>query len=246
MRLTMNSMTRIKTKTPSPYKLIHIETETHDTKTFRFELPADGTLDMLPGDFLYVHATLNGKQVKRAYTPSSLPGITGSFDVTVKRYETGTISKYLHDQKIGDTVMMSGPNTGGHWVDGMAKRVGFVAGGTGITPMVSIIRWILTKKLDVELCLIFANKTEQDIIFRQEWDHYVRDYPNFHCHYVLEQPQIGWTGSIGRITPDILQRHLPPPATDTCVFLCGTPPMVDSLETTLKKFGYPEQAIILP
>jgi cytochrome-b5 reductase len=246
MRHTMNTTTRIKTKTPSPYKLTHIETDTHDTKTFRFQLPTDSTLDMLPGDFLYVHATINDKLIKRAYTPSSLPGTTGSFDLTVKRYETGSISKYLHDQKIGETVLMSGPNTGGHWVDGMAKRVGFVAGGTGITPMVSIIRWILTKKIDAELSLIFANKTEQDIIFRREWDHYVRDYPNFHCHYLLEQPPAGWTGSTGRITPDLLRQYLPSPGPDACVFLCGPPPMVDALETTLKELGYPEQSIILP
>ncbi|MBS0151783.1 MAG: cytochrome-b5 reductase [Nitrospira sp.] len=242
----MNSMTRIKTKTPNPYKLIHTETDTHDTKTFRFELPTDSTLDMLPGDFLYVHATINGKPVKRAYTPSSLPGTTGSFDLTVKRYDAGTVSKYLHDQQIGAPVLMSGPNTGGHWVDGMAKRVGFVAGGTGITPMISIIRWILTKKLDAELFLIFANKTESDVIFRQEWDRYLRDYPNFHCHQVLEQPPPGWAGSIGRITTDMLRHHLPPPYPDSCVFLCGPPAMVDSLETTLKELGYPEQAIILP
>ncbi len=242
----MDRATRIKTKTPTPYKLTHIETNTHDTKTFRFELPVDATLDMLPGDFLYLHAMLNGKQVKRPYTPSSLPGMTGFFDLTVKRYEAGSVSKYLHDQQIGETVFMSGPNTGGHWVDGMAKRVGFVAGGTGITPMISIIRWILTNKIDAELFLIFANKTESDIIFRQEWDRYVRDYPNFHCHYLLEQPPPGWTGGIGRVTPDILTRHLPPPAPDTSVFLCGPPPMVDALEATLKELGYSEQAIILP
>ena len=131
----MDRIARIKTASPVPYKLIQIEPDTHDTKTFRFELPADTTLDMLPGDFLYVHATLNGKTVKRAYTPSSLPGVTGHFDLTVKRYETGLVSRYLHEQRIGDTVLMSGPNAGGHWVDGMAKQVGFVAGGTGITPM---------------------------------------------------------------------------------------------------------------
>lgn len=238
--------TRIKTKTPSPYKLIHIKSDTHDTKTFRFELPADATLDMLPGDFLYVHATLNGKQIKRAYTPSSLPGTTGSFDVTVKRYEAGTISKYLHEQQIGDTVPMSGPNTGGHWVDGMAKRVGFVAGGTGITPMISIIRWILTKNLDVQLSLIFANKTEEDIIFRQEWERHVRQSPNFTCHHVLEEPPPEWSGGTGRITSNMLQQHLPGPAPDTCIFLCGPPPMVDALEVTLKELGYPEQTIILP
>ena len=137
----MNRVTYIKAKAPSPYPPSAIRINTHDTKTFRLGLPADATLDMLPGDHLYVHATINGKSVKRPYTPSSLPGTAGFFDLTVKRYETGVISKYLHDQRVGDIVLMSGPHPGGHWVDGMAKKVGFVAGGTGITPMISIIRW---------------------------------------------------------------------------------------------------------
>ncbi len=242
----MDTTLRIKTKTPSPYKLIAIEADTHDTKTFRFELPADATLDMLPGDFLYIHATINGKAVKRAYTPSSLPGTTGFFELTVKRYETGSVSKYLHDQMIGETVLMSGPNTGGHWVDGRATRVGFVAGGTGITPMISIIRWILANHIDAELFLIFANKTEADIIFRQEWDQSVRDHPNFHCHYVLEQPPAVWSGGRGRITPEVLRHYLPAPTPDTCIFLCGPPPMMDLLEPMLKDLGYPEQTIVLP
>lgn len=242
----MHPAVRIKTKTPTPYTLAAIETDTHDTKTFRFDLPADATLDMLPGDFLYVHTTIDGKSIKRAYTPSSLPGSTGFFDLTVKRYESGVVSKYLHKQQIGDSVLMSGPNPGGHWVDGMATRVGFVAGGTGITPMISIIRWILTKQIDAELFVIFANKTEADIIRRHEWEQYLRDYPNFHCHHVLEQPPAGWTQGTGRVTPDVLRRHLPPPGPGTCVFLCGPPPMVDALEGTLKALGYPEEAVILP
>ena len=73
-----------------------------------FSLPASATLDMFPGDYLYVHATINGKAVKRPYTPSSMPGATGYFDLTVKRYENGLISKYLHEQKVGDTVLMRG------------------------------------------------------------------------------------------------------------------------------------------
>ncbi|MCS6897473.1 MAG: cytochrome-b5 reductase [Nitrospira sp.] len=242
----MAAVTRIKTAAPSPYKLIHIETDTHDTKTFRFELPSDATLDMSPGDFLYVHATINGKTVKRAYTPSSLPGITGYFDLTVKRYETGLVSRYIHDRQLGDTVLMSGPNAGGHWVDGMARQVGFVAGGTGITPMISIIRWILAKRIEAELFLIFANKTEADIIFRQEWERNIREFPNFHCYHLLEHPPAGWQQGTGRVTPEVLRRHLPPPGPDSRIFLCGPPPMVDAVETMLLDLGYPQEAIILP
>lgn len=244
----MNSdvVQRIKTKVPTPYELTAVHRDTHDTKTFCFALPDDATLDLLPGDHLYVHATLNGKAVKRPYTPSSMPGATGYFDLTVKRYENGGVSRYLHEREIGDKVLMSGPSEGGHWVDGMAKRVGFVAGGTGITPMISIIRWILAKSLPAELFLVFANKTERDIIFRDEWDENVREHASFHCYHVLGQPPAGWTQGSGRVSEDILRRHLPAPGPDTVIFLCGPPPMVDALEATLKTIGHAEQAIILP
>ena len=242
----MIQVTRIKTKSPTPYELTAIHRDTHDTKTFCFALPEEATLDMLPGDHLYVHATINGKTVKRPYTPSSVPGTTGYFDLTVKRYESGVVSRYLHDREVGDTVLMSGPNTGGHWVDGMAKKVGFVAGGTGITPMISIMRWILAQSLGVELFLVFANKTEADIIFREEWEANVREHATFHCYHVLEQPPASWSQGTGRITEEILRGQLPSPGPETVIFLCGPSPMVDALEATLKSIGYSEQSIILP
>jgi cytochrome-b5 reductase len=244
--MTSEPVTRIKSKQPVPYDLTAIHDDTQDTKTFCFALPDNATLDMLPGDHLYVHATIDGKAVKRPYTPSSTPGITGYFDLTVKRYETGTMSRYLHDRKVGDQVLMSGPNPGGHWVDSMAKKVGFVAGGSGITPMISIIRWMLARSLPVEMFLLYANKTEADIIFREEWDEDAREHASFHCYHVLSQPPAGWSQGTGRITEDILRGHLPPPGPDSVIFLCGPPPMVDALETTLKSLGHSGNAIILP
>ena len=112
--------------------------------------------------------------------------------------------------------------------------------------MISIIRWILTTRLAVDLFLIFANKAEADIIFRDEWDRDVREHPNFHCYHVLEQPPAGWAQGTGRITEEVLRRHLPPSGPETTIFLCGPPPMVDAVETTLKGLGYSEQSIILP
>lgn len=241
-----DAVTLIKTKQPNPYRITAVTADTHDTSTFRFELPPGATLDFLPGDHLYVHATVNGKTVKRPYTPSSMPGTVGYFELTVKRYETGTVSKYLHEQKVGDSVTMSGPNSGGHWADGMAKRVGLVAGGSGITPMISIIRWILTQRLEVELFLLYANKTEADIIFQEEWERNRRDYRNFHCYHVLGDPPAGWQQGSGRITEDMLRQQLPAPGPDTVVFVCGPPPMVDAIEQSLKAIGHAEQAIILP
>jgi cytochrome-b5 reductase len=222
----MVPVTRITSKAPTPYELTAIHRDTHDTKTFCFALPDDATLDLLPGDHLYVHTTIDGKPVKR--------------------YETGLVSKYLHDRESGDRVMMSGPNSGGHWVDGMAKKVGFVAGGSGITPMIAIIRWILARSLPVELFLVYANKTEADIIFKEEWDEDVREHATFHCYHVLGEPPAGWSQGTGHITEAVLCAQLPPPSPDTVIFLCGPPPMTDALEATLKAIGYAEQAIIFP
>ena len=142
--------------------------------------------------------------------------------------------------------MMSGPHPGGHWIDGMARQVGFVAGGTGITPMISIIRWILAKSLPVELFLVYANKTEADIIFREEWEAHAREHATFNCYHVLEQPPQGWSQGKGRITEEILRKQLPAPRPGTVVFLCGPPLMVDALEATLKGIGYSEKEIVLP
>ena len=89
--------------------------------------------------------------------------------------------------------------------------------------------------------LVFANKTEADIIFRDEWESNAREHANFQVYHVLEQPPAGWTQGRGRITEEILRSHLPAPAADTAVFLCGPPLMVDALERMLQGIGYSEQ-----
>jgi len=94
--------------------------------------------------------------------------------------------------------------------------------------------------------LVFANKTEADIIFRDEWDANAREHATFHVYHVLEQPPAGWAQGTGRITDDLLRRHLPAPGPETAVFLCGPPLMVDALEGTLRDIGYSEQSIVLP
>ena len=69
---------------------------------------------------------------------------------------------------------------------------------------------------------------------------------NFHCYHVLEQPPPGWSMGVGRIIPEMLREQLPAPASGTIVFLCGPPPMADTLERSLKDLGYAEEAVILP
>jgi len=87
--------------------------------------------------------------------------------------------------------------------------------------MIAIIRWVLTKRLDVELFLIFANKTEADIIFREEWDRTCASIPTSTAITCSNSHPRNWTMGVGWVTADMLRTHLPAPGPDTIVFLCG-------------------------
>jgi len=239
-------MEKIKTETPVAYTITEISPVTHDTKAFRFALPENTSLDFIPGDHLHMHLDLGGEDVTRPYTPASTPDDVGFFELIVKRYPTGIMSGYLHRQNVGDSVMLSGPISGGHYQPGMPTRIGMVAGGAGITPMIAIIRTALRRRYAVQISLIYANKTKQDIILRQEFEEYARDYPNFRALFALDQAPPDWPGHSGHIDDAVLTKHLPPAGPDSLIFLCGPPMMEYVLREKLLKLGHGKKQVVIP
>lgn len=120
------------------------------------------------------------------------------------------------------------------------KKLGLVCGGTGITPMLQIIRAILKNPDDrTEIWLLFANQTEEDILLRKELESIPKD--RFHLWYTLDRPGEKWSYSSGFINKDMCAEHLPPPAADTMIFVCGPPPMVQyACEPAFKAIGFDE------
>lgn len=171
------------------------------------------------------------------------------------------MSQHLDDMKIGESILMKGPK--GHLeYRGSGKfsitqrreknfyrkkKIGMVAGGTGITPMLQVIRAILKNPRDkTEMWLIFANQTEEDILLRHELESLQSSYPQqFHLFFTLDRPPSeNWTGGIGFINPDMCRMHLPPPTNnegDTMLFVCGPPPMIKyACEPAFKELGFEE------
>jgi cytochrome-b5 reductase len=239
-------MARIRSSEPIPYKIMEINPVTHDTKSFKFNLNKDDALDFLPGDHLMMHAELNGQPEERPYTPASTPDDTGYFELIIKRYPDGLMSNYIHNKKVGEMVMLDGPTAGGHFDKGMADCIGLVAGGAGITPMISIIRTIILRGYDVDTNLLFANKTEQDIILRSEFEEYGQRHKNFKYVFALDEPPPGWTGPAGFIDTDLLKNHLPAPARSPLIFLCGPPMMEYKLREKILALGYDKSRLIIP
>jgi len=239
-------MAEVRSSEPVAFRIAEIAPVTHDTKSFKFRLEEDAALDFLPGDHLMMHADLNGRPEYRPYTPASTPDDTGFFELIIKRYPDGLMSNYIHNKKVGDEVLLEGAIPGGHFEFGMADSIGMVAGGAGITPMISIIRTIIRRGYDVEMTLLFANKTEQDIILRQEFESYGVRHKNFKYVFALDELPPGWTGPAGFIDTDLIKQHLPAPDLKPLIYLCGPPMMEYKLREKILALGYDKNRLIIP
>ena len=121
-----------------------------------------------------------------------------------------------------------------------ACHAGMLAGGSGITPMYQVLNAILKNKSDTTCCsLVYGNVTADDILLKAELDALAAVHPQrFKVHYVLNSPPVGWAGSSGFITADIICAHTPAPSDDTLMLLCGPLPMCVALKKCLDQIGH--------
>jgi cytochrome-b5 reductase len=116
-----------------PFKLVEKEQLSHNTAKYRFALPSETDELNLPiGQHISVRTTLpDGKEVMRSYTPTSLPSEKGHFDLVIKTYPDGVLSKMFANLAIGDTIEVRGPKGNFTYTKNMCKSFGMIAGGTG-------------------------------------------------------------------------------------------------------------------
>jgi len=148
-------------------------------------------------------------------------------------YPTGNVSKVIGLLKIGDTIKVKGPKGQMMYRPGLVRELGMIAGGTGITPMLQIIRAILKNKSDkTKISLIFANVNEEDILLRKELEQLAKEESSrFKLYFVLNNPpQEGWDGGVGFVTEDMIKKHCPKSANDIKILLCGPPPMISAMK----------------
>jgi len=215
-----------------------------NTATYRFALPKETDILGLPiGQHISVQAEIDGKNVMRSYTPTSSDDDKGHFDLLIKSYPTGNISKYVATLKVGDTLSVKGPKGQMNYNADLALKIGMIAGGTGITPMLQIIRAALKNPLDLtSITLIYANVTAEDILLKAELDELEAKHPKrFRAYHVLNNPPEGWTQGTGFVTADMIKEHLPAPSSvpgAMKILLCGPPPMMTAMKKNLDTLGY--------
>lgn len=220
--------------------------ETPDVRTFRFMMPDGGALPFQhqPGQYLIISPIIDGKKVNRTYTISSSPTRSNYCEITVKREEQGFVSRHLHDAlKQGDTINISAP-AGRFIFDGtQAESIVLIAGGVGITPLMSILRYLTDKDWKGEIYFIFGAKTPDDVIYRRELEDLQKRFANLRLHITLSRAEgTDWTGHQGRISAEFLAKHVPNLAART-VYLCGPATMMAPTIQLLRDLGMPADKI---
>ncbi|ABN66098.1 NADH-cytochrome b-5 reductase [Scheffersomyces stipitis CBS 6054] len=215
------------------------------TTIYRFKLNRDDeVLDIPTGHHLACCFTINGKDEVRYYSPISNQFDAGFFDIMVKHYEHGVVTKRLAQVAEGQTVKFRGPFGKLDYKPNMAKELGLIAGGSGITPILQVITKIITSPDDTtKVKLVFANNSEKDILLRAEIDEIASRYPGFSVEYVLTTPSEDWTGSSGYVTKEIVEKFLPSPDPENKIFVCGPPEMKKSVAKITADLGYQKESV---
>jgi ferredoxin-NADP reductase len=215
--------------------------ETHDVKTFRFAAEPPVLFSHKPGQFLTLELNIEGKRIVRSYTISSPPTSSHLLDITVKRVPNGLVSNYLHDHmKPGERITVT--NCGGKfncW-DIPARKILFISGGSGITPCMAMTRWLRDTESDCDMVFLHSARSPKDIIFRRELELIDAQRENFRLFITCTSAPYGesWPGSIGRVSPELLQMMCPD-LMERVVFTCGPQPFMAATRSLLDSVGFP-------
>jgi ferredoxin-NADP reductase/mono/diheme cytochrome c family protein/uncharacterized protein YjeT (DUF2065 family) len=218
-------------------QLVQVTPQTPDTKTLRFAVGGTRKLDALPGQFLTFAFLFDGKKETRCYSICSSPARTGYVEITPKRVNNGCVSVFLNDRAAGGlTVEATGPS-GQFFLDpARDKKIVLLAAGSGITPMMAMLRYLDDLCLDTQATLLYCVRTGRDIIFHRELDELQARLKAFRYHVLVSQPDPEWRGPQGHISRDFI-REAVPELEARAFFLCGPPPFMDAARRILTELG---------
>jgi ring-1,2-phenylacetyl-CoA epoxidase subunit PaaE len=193
------------------------------------------------GQFITIVTKIDGKEIKRSYSLCSSPTEDGYPTFCVKSIQGGLMSNYLvKNLKIGDTLTIEGPMGNLKYEPSTAKKKAlFFAAGSGITPMIAIIKNMLHATPDSRLVLVYGNRTEESIIFKKELENLRSTYyDRFQIEYVLSNPPQNWLEHRGRINQgmavQIAKKYFATDIANVDFYLCGPSGMMDEVTKGLE------------
>jgi len=216
-----------------------IKPETASVKTFTLQLPA--WRRHRAGQHYDIRLTAeDGYQTQRSYSIASEPEREGEVDITVERIDDGEVSSYLHEVVIpGDRLEVRGP-IGGYfvWEAGLTDPLLLIAGGSGVVPLMSMIRHRAAAGAKNPTALLYSSRSFEDVIYYNELDELSKGNSGLQVFHTLTRSQPAhWKGYARRIDEAMLREVAGPLGRSAQVFICGPTLMVESAANALVKIG---------
>jgi ferredoxin-NADP reductase len=212
---------------------------THDVRSFVLRPAEPVAYRFQPGQYLTLTVQMDAQPISRCYTIASSPLLSDELTITVKRVPGGPVSNWLHDHlRPGDPVVTDGPFGRFSTAHHPAERYLFLSAGSGITPLMSMLRTIHVAAEPVDVVFVHHARTPADIIFRAELQMIEAEHPGVRVVVVCENDAEDerWTGPRGRVVLPMLL-DLVPDLVDREVFTCGPTPYMDAVRDLLARAG---------
>jgi ferredoxin-NADP reductase len=216
--------------------------ETARVKTIAFDVP--GWQGHRAGQHVDVRLTAeDGYQAQRSYSIASAPDET-RIDLTVERLDEGEVSPYLTDElRPGDRIELRGP-VGGYfvWEPSQGGPLLLVGGGSGVVPLMAMIRLRAAAGSDIDTRLLFSSRSWEDVIYREELERLRGDGLTV-VHTLTRSQPLDWTGYARRVDAEMLAEVNPDPAESPRVYVCGPTPFVEAVAEALVRLGHNPHAV---
>jgi glycine betaine catabolism B len=230
------------------FTVLNSYNETSDTKTIQLGRLNGQAFDYLPGQYITLSVVIEGKEYKRSYSLASSPTHPGILEITVKRDANGgVVSNWLNDKlTIGDTLNVKGPFGKFSCAKNTPKKILFLAAGSGIVPIMSMLRWLTDTKACVDVMLLLSFQTLHDIIYSEELNLIAANHKNIRLFITLTK-ELYAPSQLPRLTGRVNQNMLAglvPDLTERTVYLCGPDVFMNACKQNLLKLKLPGEQLI--
>jgi len=225
-----------------PVRIASIHRETPTVKSYTLDLEGQ-EFTFRPGQWVDCYVDSEGDRGVAGYTLTSSPTTAGTIELTVRRNEEREVTRFMHEEaETGDVIYVDGGQGDFYYEKQMGDSLTLIAGGIGITPLMSMLRYVDEGTSDVKAKLFYSARAPSEIVFRRQLEEISGRNPKIDCVFTVTRPgEEKWEGRRGRIDGELLRTE----GADLggLFFICGPKPMGQDMEETLKGLGVAEEHI---
>ncbi|MEJ2060564.1 MAG: FAD-binding oxidoreductase [Gammaproteobacteria bacterium] len=218
--------------------VISVTQETSSIKSFLLDV-SQVPFSYTAGQWIDLYVEIDGRYEVGGYSLTSSPLTEGRVQLAIKAARDHHVTRYMHEEaQPGSEVFISNGQGGFCFERGMSDALVLLGAGIGVTPLISILRYVAQAAREVDTTLVYSVSSPDEILFRDELDNLRHTHPNIRCVYTVTQPHSSWAGNMRRIDQRMLEElELP---REALYYYCGSRSFIEDMTVELRDMGVAE------